>query len=146
MKITSPAFENNQTIPIKYTCHGEKINPPLKFWDIPNNTKSLTLIVDDPDAPNGNFVHWIVFNISPSITEIKENSVPLNSMQGITSINKSGYVSPCPPSSTHRYIFKLYALDEDLNLPANSDKQTVENAMQGHILTQADLIGLYSSK
>ncbi|OGI26227.1 MAG: hypothetical protein A3J76_01435 [Candidatus Moranbacteria bacterium RBG_13_45_13] len=144
MKIASPVFENNGNIPEKYTCDGEEINPPLEFSDVPENTKSLALIVDDPDAPiPGGFVHWIVFNIKPDIKEIKENAVPENAIQGITSEGKTGYVGPCPPSGIHHYQFKLYALDEMPDLDSSAKREDVEKSMEGHILDQAKLIGLY---
>lgn len=150
MKISSPAFANNQRIPQKYTCDGKDINPSLAFSDIPENAKSLVLIVDDPDAPMGTFVHWVVFNIDPSISEVLENSVPKGGIEGVTSRGNLGWVSPCPPASrgepsgTHRYIFKLYALDAMLNLSSNADKKVIEQAMQKHIIDKAELIGLYS--
>lgn len=131
MKIVSSAFTNNSTIPSKYTCEGENINPPLEFLDVPANAKSLVLIMDDPDAPMGTFVHWVLHNINPSEKGIAENSV-----------SYSGYIGPCPPSGTHRYFFKLYALDINLDLQ-NADKNMVEEKMQGHILDKAELIGLY---
>lgn len=145
MKITSPAFSNNQPIPSKYTCNGVNINPPLIFSDVPENTKSLVLIVDDPDAPLGTWVHWVVFNIPKGTKEIKENSEP-DASQGVTSFGKPGYGGPCPPSGTHRYFFKLYALDTLLPVANRADKKTVETAMQNHITTHAELIGLYSKK
>ncbi|MFH1833199.1 MAG: YbhB/YbcL family Raf kinase inhibitor-like protein [Candidatus Levyibacteriota bacterium] len=143
MKITSPAFSDNKKIPKKFSCDGENINPPLAFSDIPQNTKSLVLIVDDPDAPSGNFVHWIVFNIDPIVREVMENSVPKDGIDANTSRNIPGFVSPCPPAGIHRYIFKLYALDSILNLSSKVDKKIVEQAMQGHVIEKAELIGLY---
>ena len=143
MKITSSAFENSAKIPSKYTCDGQNMNPPLSFSDVPQNAKSLILIMDDPDAPMGTFVHWIIFNIDSSTKEIAENSLPSSGEQGKTSLNKPGYVGACPPSGTHRYFFKLYALDTILNL-TNPDKSTLEKEMQGHILNSVELIGLYA--
>lgn len=143
MKIVSSAFENNSNLPSKYTCDGENISPPLSFLDVPSNARSLVLIVDDPDAPMGTFVHWIIFNINPKTQEIKENSVPQSAMLGKTTLNKTDFVGACPPSGTHRYFFKLYALDTVLNL-TNPDKVALEKAMQGHILEKAEIIGLYS--
>ncbi|MFC1691755.1 YbhB/YbcL family Raf kinase inhibitor-like protein [Nanoarchaeota archaeon] len=144
-KITSSAFDYNTNIPSKYTCDGEDINPPLTIDNIPENTQSLVLIVDDPDAPIGIWHHWVVFDITSvnSIIEtIPENSVP--GKQGKNSRNTNDYHGPCPPSGTHRYFFKIYALDIKLNLQEGSAKQEVEQAMQGHILEQAELIGLYN--
>ncbi len=140
MKLWSPEFEHNQLIPEKFTCDGEDINPTLNIEDIPLETKSLALIVDDPDAPMGTWVHWVVFNI-PIISKIEENSVP--GTQGMNDFRKLGYGGPCPPSGTHRYFFKLYALDCKLNLEEGARKKDVEEAMQGHILAQTELIGLY---
>jgi len=142
MKITSSVFDNNKQIPSKYTCNGENINPPLAFSDVPESAKSLALIVDDPDAPKGTWTHWVIFNIPTKIMEIKENSAP--GTQGITSFGKAGYGGPCPPSGTHRYFFKLYALDTVLLLAEKADKKTVEDAMQNHVLSNAEIIGLYS--
>ncbi len=144
MKIISTAFQNSTKIPSKYTCDGENVNPPLEFIDIPNNTKSFVLVMDDPDAPMGTFVHWVLFNIEPKTKGINENSVPDSSIQGLNSTNKTGYVGACPPSGTHRYFFKLYALDSIIDLPQNPTKQMLEEKMQGHIIDQAELVGLYS--
>lgn len=143
MKLESPAFGNMERIPSKYTCDGQDINPPLKISDVPENTKSLVLIVDDPDAPAGTWVHWLVWNISPNTKEIPENSVPKNAVEGITSWNRVGYGGPCPPSGTHRYFFKLYALDTILDLPSTTISE-LEKAMENHILDKAELVGLYS--
>lgn len=144
MKITSTAFQHNGNLPSKYTCDGQGINPPLAFSEVPANAKSLVLISDDPDAPSGTFVHWTLWNIDPKITEISENSVPAGTTQGITSYGKEGYGSPCPPSGVHRYYFKLYALDEKISLPSSVKADSLEKTMSGHILAQAELIGLYS--
>ena len=143
MNLSSPAFEHNHSIPAKYTCDGEDINPPLEFADIPAGAKSLVLIMDDPDAPAGTWAHWIVWNIDPSTAEIAENSAPLASIEGVTSFGKPGYGGPCPPSGTHRYFFKLYAVDTKLDIPGTSEQAGLEKAMQGHILEEAELVGLY---
>lgn len=144
MKIISNKFENNQKIPSKYSCDGESVNPPLGFSDIPENSKSLVLIVDDPDAPMGTFDHWVVYNIDPKIKQVEENCVPSASLQGLNSARNTGWISPCPPSGMHRYIFNLYALDGLLNFEQIPTKQEVEKAMQSHILARSELIGLYS--
>jgi len=146
MQITSPAFADNQTIPVKYTCDGEGVNPPLEFKDAPQNAKSLALIVDDPDAPNGTWVHWLMWNIAPTINQIAENSVPEGSVQGQASSGQNIYGGPCPPSVTHHYFFKLYALDSKLTLPSYSTSSELEKAMQGHMVGQAQLMGTYSRK
>lgn len=144
MNLSSPAFQNNGKIPVKYTCDGENINPPLIISDIPNKTKSLVLIVDDPDAPMGTWLHWTVFNIDPKTKEISENSIPSGALEGITDFGSIGYGGPCPPSGTHRYFFKLYALDIKLDLSSGVSKEEIEKAIEGHILDKAELIGLYS--
>jgi Raf kinase inhibitor-like YbhB/YbcL family protein len=146
MKITSTAFENNQPIPAKYTCKGEDVNPPLEFEDIPQQAKSLVLIVDDPDASDKTWVHWVLYNMSPNIKFISENSKPGNAVVALNDSGKKAYSGPCPPSGDHRYFFKLYALDEKLEeLPAFADKEMVEELMQGHILSQAELIGTFTA-
>ena len=144
LAITSPAFKDQAPIPKKYSCEGEEINPPLLFHNVPKGAKSLALIVDDPDAPSGTFVHWIVFNITPETWEIMENSSPEGSVPGNNSIDKTGYTAPCPPpGKVHHYRFKLYALDSVLGLEEGSTKQEVEKEMSGHIISQAVLTGLY---
>jgi len=146
MKITSPAFQHNTMIPAKYTCEGMDINPPLVVEDIPEKTKSLVLIMDDPDAPVGTWIHWIVFNIpcTGKKLEIKENSIP--GVQGWNDFRRVNYGGPCPPSGTHRYFFRIYALDTTLNLKEGAKRQEVEDAMKGHILASAELIGLYKKQ
>lgn len=143
MKLISPAFQNDQFIPLKYSCDGENINPSLEISDVPNAAKSLALIVDDPDAPGGTWVHWVVFNINPSVTLIQENSVPEGGIQGLTSSGQYSYGGPCPPSGTHHYHFKFYALDAAFSLDSSANKEAVEKAMQNHILDQVDFVGLY---
>ena len=146
MKLFSSAFEHNKNIPSQYTCDGANFNPPLQVSEVPANAKSLVLIVDDPDAPAGTWVHWTVWNIDPKTTEIAENSVPQGAIEGMTNFGKTGYGGPCPPSGTHRYFFKLYALDITLDLTPNAGKDNLEQAMQGHVLDSVELIGLYSRK
>jgi len=143
LEVSSTAFKENTSIPKKYTCDGKDINPPLTIENVPPGTKSLALIVDDPDAPMGIWVHWVLWNIDPKTREIKENSVPQGAIQGINDFGKSSYGGPCPPSGTHRYFFKAYALDTVLNLPQNSRKADLEKAMKGHILGQGQLMGTY---
>ncbi len=142
MKIISSVFENKGFIPSKYTCDGQNINPPFLISDVPKKTQSLVLIMDDPDAPIGIWVHWVLFNIDPKITKITENSVPLGAIQAKTN-RENNYGGPCPPSGTHRYFFKLYALDIKLNLTAEAGKSQIEFAMKNHILDQTEIIGLY---
>ncbi|HBE45375.1 MAG TPA: YbhB/YbcL family Raf kinase inhibitor-like protein [Deltaproteobacteria bacterium] len=143
LEVSSTAFKENTSIPKKYTCDGKDINPPLTIENVPQGTKSLALIVDDPDAPMGIWVHWVLWNIDPKTREIKENSVPQGAIQGINDFGKSSYGGPCPPSGTHRYFFKAYALDTVLNLPQNSRKADLEKGMKGHILGQGQLMGIY---
>ena len=140
MKILSPEFEHNGFIPQKFTCQGEDISPALIIEDIPKEAKSLALIVDDPDAPMGMWVHWVVFDMG-LIKRIEENSIP--GKQGRNDFGRNNYGGPCPPSGTHRYFFKIYALDEKLNLIEGITKKELEKAMAAHILGQAELIGLY---
>jgi len=143
MKIASSAFENKQMIPQKYTCDGENINPPLQITEVPSNTQSLVLIVDDPDAPSGDWVHWLVWNINPETKLITENESPQGAIQGTNDFGKQNYGGPCPPSGIHHYQFKIYALDTTLNLPSSSRKKDLETAMANHILDKDMLIGLY---
>ena len=148
IQISSPAFENNKLIPKQYTCNGINISPPLSWNKIPPTTKSLALISDDPDAPMGTWVHWIIYNMPPISKGLQEGVLPLQNFshdtkQGINDFKKIGYGGPCPPSGTHRYFFKLYALDTKLNLEAGATKKQLENAMKGHILAQAELTGKY---
>ena len=146
LKITSTAFSHNEMIPMKYTCDGSDMNPLLAIEGIPENAKTLALIVDDPDAPRGAWVHWVVWNIDPKTKEIAEGSVPKGALQGMNDFRKLDYGGPCPPSGTHRYFFKLYALDTLLNLEKGSTKADLEKSMKGHILAQAEIIGLYRRK
>ena len=144
MQLTSSVFLNNQNIPSKYTCDGDGVNPPLGFKDAPKEAVTLVLIVDDPDAPAGTWVHWTLWNIDPATTSIVENSTPPKSIAGQTSSGQNVYGGPCPPSGMHRYFFKLYALDNKLSLSSFSLKEELEKAMQGHVILQAELVGLYS--
>lgn len=146
MEIRSNAFENNAQIPAKYTCQGDSINPEFSFLNVPDTAKSLVLIMDDPDAPSGTFTHWVLFNIDPKVEKIEENSIPKGAVQGLNGAGGIKYVGPCPPSGTHRYFFKLYALSDLLSLPEGAKKQDVENAMKQNIIREAELIGLYAKK
>lgn len=142
MKLTSLAFQNNQRIPAQYTCDGANDSPPLTISDIPAGAKSLALIMDDPDSPTGVWDHWVVFNISPGTLEIPEASEP-GGVQGKTTFGELGYGGPCPGSGEHRYMFRLYALDTQLDLKEGASKAEIENVMQGHIFAQAQLMGRY---
>lgn len=140
LSITSPAFENRKLIPKKYTADGEDVNPPINIEGIPDGTKSLVLIVDDPDAPMGTWIHWVMWNI-PVRNRIDENSAP--GVQGRNSWNRNSYGGPDPPSGTHRYFFKIYAIDTTLSLERTATKNEVEKAMEKHILAKGELVGLY---
>lgn len=143
MTISSPAFKANQSIPAKYTCDGDGVNPPLQFSGVPAQAKSLALIVDDPDAPSGDWTHWLVWNINPETAGIAEGSTPREATEGTTSFGSTGYGGPCPPSGQHHYRFTLYALDSKLDLPTRTTGDGLKQAMQGHIVGQAEVIGVY---
>jgi len=146
LNVSSPAFENGEEIPGEFGCGGADVNPPLEFSGVPFNAQSLVLIVEDPDAPLGAFVHWMVWNIPPGVARVGENSTPEGAVVGLNDFGRNGYGGPCPPFGTHRYFFKLYALDSRLSLSENARKADVEKAMQGRVLAQATLTGLYSKK
>ena len=144
LSLTSNAFENNGMIPVRYTCEGENISPQLEISNVPERAVSLALIVHDDDAPvPGGWTHWIVFNIDPRISKIPIRSVPEGAIEGETSFGVTGWGGPCPPSGTHHYEFKLYALDSQLALDENSKKMDLLSAMEGHIISQTTLMGLY---
>ena len=144
IKITSPAFEDGSNIPSKFTCEGKDINPELIISGVPAAAKSLALIVDDPDAPIKTWVHWVVYDIDPQTKTMREDSIP--GKQGINDFRRKDWGGPCPPSGTHRYYFKIYALDKVLGLDEGLDKRSLEKAMEGHILDKAQIIGLYRKK
>ena len=147
INITSPDFEHNKTIPVEFTCQGRDINPKLVIENIPGSTRSLALIVDDPDAPGGTWVHWLIYNIPlPQSGDlvIKPNTVP--GLEGLNDFGKINYGGPCPPSGTHRYFFKIYALDTVFNLKQGITKQELESAMNYHVIDSAELIGLYKKQ
>ena len=146
INLSSTAFKQNGPIPAKYTCDGADVNPPLIIEKVPPAAKSLALIVDDPDAPSGAWVHWVVWNIPPDTREIKEHTVPPGASEGMNDFRKRSYGGPCPPSGTHRYFFKLFALDSTLALGTNTTKAMLEQAMQGHVTGHAQLIGTYTRK
>jgi Raf kinase inhibitor-like YbhB/YbcL family protein len=143
LHISSPEFETNGFIPPRFTCDGANVNPPLEIYDIPPGTKSLALIMDDPDAPIRAWVHWVAWNI-PVSTHIKEDT--LLKEQGINDFRKNKYDGPCPPYGIHRYIFKVYALDAPLALAPEVGKNELEKAMQGHVLGYGELVGRYKRK
>jgi len=143
MELTSSAFNPMNYIPAKYTCDGDNLSPPLSIIDVPKRTVSLVLIVDDPDAPAGDWTHWLVWNIDPQTTLLKEGTIPLGAIEGLTSFGDQQYGGPCPPSGVHRYQFSLYALDTKLDLSNRTSKSVLLSAIQNHILNQTILVGLY---
>jgi Raf kinase inhibitor-like YbhB/YbcL family protein len=145
MQLTSPIFNDNEVIPEIYTCKGQSISPPLAIAGVPAQAKSLALIIHDPDAPSGDFLHWLVWNIPPQTTIITENSAPVGAIQGKNGSGNNRYAGPCPPSGTHHYRFDLYALDDVVNLPDSSSRIDVESAMSSHVLARSTLTGLFTS-
>jgi Raf kinase inhibitor-like YbhB/YbcL family protein len=145
MKITSSAFQEGASIPSKFSCDGANTSPPLQIAEVPSGAKSLALIVDDPDAPSGLFTHWTVWNISPQTSTVAEGSAP-KGVHGANDFGKSGYGGPCPPSGTHRYYFKIFALDRELDLPSGAKRSQLDAAMKGHVVAQGELMGRYSRK
>lgn len=143
MRLTSSAFVNNDDIPPEYTCDGDGISPPLSIADVPGDAQSLVLIVEDPDAPGGIFTHWVMWNIDPQTEEIEEDILPEGAEVGVNSSGGSGYFPPCPPAGVHRYIFTVYALKKKLDLGKSADKEALEEAMSGEVISQAELTGLY---
>jgi len=148
MEVKSPAFEHEGMIPDKYTCDGKNVSPPLEWYEAPHGTKSFALICDDPDAPMGTWVHWVVYDIPKSIGKLPAHTPPEKSLtnggrQGTNDFHKIGYGGPCPPAGTHRYFFKLYALDICVELDAGATKEQLLRAMKGHILEEAKLMGTY---
>ena len=149
IQVTSSAFGDGERIPAKFTCDREDISPPLRWSGVPEGTQSLALIMDDPDAPVGTWVHWVLYDLSSALTALPEGlatspTLPGIGVQGVNDFRRSGYGGPCPPrGSEHRYFFKLYALDAALNLGPGKTKPEVEKAMRGHILAQGQLMGRY---
>ena len=151
IKLTSSAFENGGMIPARYTCDGENISPPLEWDGVPDGTKSIAIICDDPDAPGGMWVHWVLFDLPASTKELEENidddeTLTCGTRQGITDFGGVGYGGPCPPSGTHRYYFKLYALDKKLDVVSLLDKEHLLKEMAGHILSEGKLMGKYKRR
>ena len=148
-ELGSAAFTAGAAIPRTYTCDGQDISPPLQWNDPPTNTKSFALICDDPDAPSGTWVHWVIYNLPAGVRSLPESishdaALPDQSRQGKNSWGRLGYGGPCPPRGTHRYFFKLYALDKALDLTVGASKEQLLKAMHGHIVAQAELMGTYS--
>jgi Raf kinase inhibitor-like YbhB/YbcL family protein len=146
MKISSSAFQEGGTIPEKFSKNGQNRSPALRIDGAPPTAKSLVLIVDDPDAPVGLFTHWLVWNIDPKTSEIAEQTVPKGAMQGTNDYPGSGYDGPQPPSGTHRYYFRIFALDKTLDLQSGATRKALDKAMKGHVIAEAQLMGRYSRK
>lgn len=151
LTITSTAFKHMQPIPPQYTCDGADVSPPLSWSAVPPAAKSIALICDDPDAPAGTWVHWVLYDLPPSVDSLPENvpksdTIPGGGIQGRNDFRRMGWNGPCPPGGTHRYFFKLFALDTMLNLPAGKTKSEIEKAMKGRILAKGELVGTYTRK
>ena len=149
MRVASPAFAEGAKIPRRYTCDGEDISPPLSWSGVPEGTKSLALICDDPDAPGKTWVHWVLFNLPPRTTELPEGvpareTIPGGGAQGVNDFRKIGYGGPCPPSGTHRYVFRLSALDAEVALAPGATRADLDRAMKGRVLAEGSLTGKYS--
>lgn len=145
MKISSPAFEHGESIPPRYSRDGDNLSPPLRFEDVPPETRSLVLILDDPDAPRGTFTHWVVFNIDPHSAIFSENAPPAQVRFGLNDWEEAGYGGPRPPDGEHRYYFKLYALDDLLSLPTGALRRDLERAMETHVIANAELMGRFAA-
>jgi Raf kinase inhibitor-like YbhB/YbcL family protein len=145
MRITSPAFRHEEYIPRQYSREAEDKSPPLRIEGVPANTQSLVLIMDDPDAPRGTFTHWILFDLDPKVEEIGEDHAPRNARQGANDWGEAEYGGPKPPSGEHRYFFRLYALDEKIDLPRGASRREVESAMRDHVIETAELMGRYAT-
>ena len=146
MKITSSAFQEGGTIPEKFSKNGQNVSPGLRIEGAAAEAKSLLLIVDDPDAPIGLFTHWLVWNIDPKVTDIAEGNAPSGAVQGRNDFGESGYGGPQPPSGTHRYYFKIFALNRRLDLKSGAKRRDVDAAIKGHVIAQGQLVGRYSKK
>lgn len=148
VNLISSAFKDGQPIPRQYACDGVNVSPPLEWSGVPANAKTIAIIADDPDAPSGTWVHWVLYNLPAANIGLVENLPPTEKLtaggfQGTSDFGKVGYGGPCPPSGTHRYFFKIYALDGELPLKAGATKAEVEKAMSGHIVLQGQLMGTY---
>jgi Raf kinase inhibitor-like YbhB/YbcL family protein len=149
MKLTSPAFESGDSIPVKYTCEGEDVSPPLAWSDVPDGTRSLALVCEDPDAPSGTWIHWVIYDIPPSFTQLSEGVpttevTPTGAKQGMNDFKRAGYGGPCPPpGKAHRYYFRIYALDIAPGLPAGATRADLQRAIEGHVLDRGELLSLF---
>jgi Raf kinase inhibitor-like YbhB/YbcL family protein len=143
MRVSSPAFEDNEMIPATYTCDSDNMSPPLKISDVPQTAKSLALIMEDPDAPRGTFTHWLMWNIPPATQIIDENDWPEGAEQGLNDAGELGYLGPCPPEGAHHYNFKVYALSKMLDLSGEVTRAELEKEIEENLIDQAELVGLY---
>jgi Raf kinase inhibitor-like YbhB/YbcL family protein len=153
MQLTSPAFDDGARIPTRYTCDGEDVSPPLRWSDVPDGTRGFVIIMDDPDAPPGTWVHWVLYDLPADVDHLDEGVPKREKLEGgakqgacwgVSSFSRVGYFGPCPPpGKPHRYSFRLYAVDTVLDLPPDQDKDHVEKAMKNHVLAEAELAGLY---
>jgi len=146
-EIISPVFRDGAAIPQQYSCRGQNVNPPLTIFNVPDKAQSLALIMHDPDAVSGDYLHWLVWDIPPSTESIQVNSVPVGAVQGANGSGKTSYGGPCPPqgTGTHRYMFDFYALDTTVNLPSGSSREQLESAMKDHIIEKAVLLGTFAA-
>jgi Raf kinase inhibitor-like YbhB/YbcL family protein len=144
ISVSSSAFGSGGDIPQQFTCKGTNVNPPLEFHGIPAGAKSLALVVDDPDAPSGLFTHWLVWNIAPTTAQIAEKTAPAGAVQGTNDFGRPGYGGPCPPSGTHRYFFRVVALDRMLDLKRGAKRAEFDKAIEGHVLARGELMGRFS--
>ncbi len=144
LQLISPVFREGAPVPVQYTCKGQNVNPPLNIMKVPAGAQSLALIMHDPDAPSGDYIHWTMWDIPTGTETIAANSVPTGAVQGQNSSGQNKYMGPCPPSGTHRYMFELYALDTSLNLPSATTSDKLKDAMKGHVIEEHTLTGTFS--
>lgn len=148
LRIISPVFRDGAAIPQQYSCKGQNVNPPLTIFNVPDKAQSLALIMHDPDAPSGDFLHWLMWDITPGAESIAVNHVPVGAIQGRNGRGENGYTGPCPPqgTGTHRYVFDFYALDTTVDLPSGSTRDQLEKAMSNHILDKSTLVGVFAAE
>ncbi len=144
-QLTSPAFESGERIPVRYTCKGVNVSPPLELSGVPATAQSVAIVLRDPDAPSGDYLHWVMWDIHPGITTILEDTVPVGASEGLNDFGEEGYGGPCPPMGNHHYEFTAYALDASLDLPAGSEKTKVMTAIKKHTIATTKLIGSFSA-
>ena len=144
LSVSSPAFQNGGSIPAEFSCKGGNVSPPLRIANVPANAKQLAIAVSDPDAPSGTFTHWLVWNINPKTTDISAKTVPAGAAQGTNDFGEVGYGGPCPPSGTHRYYFRVFALDTELQLQAGAKAREFEKSITDHVIARGELMGRVS--